>query len=109
MGPTYTPTDLTAIPRSTSIDFCWSQPAEDLVEYYILAHHLIIKGCDLPVHGGTITGIDVTSHTFNLFGIEKNSEVDVTNIAVNGAGSSPEPARISTTTFVAVGMCNIVK
>ena len=78
VGPTYTPTNLTTIPRATSIDFSCSQPAEDLVEYYILAHHFIIKGCDLPVHGGTITGIDGSSRTFNLFGIEENSEVDAT-------------------------------
>ena len=79
------------------------------MESYTLAHHFIIKGCDLPVHGGTITRIDGSSRTFNLFGIEENSEVDVTITAVNGAGSSPQPARISTTTLMAGGVCNNVR
>ena len=59
--------------------------------------------------GATITNIDGSSRSYTLSGLEENSDFDVSITAMNGAGSSPGPARISPTTLMAGGVCNIVR
>ena len=89
-------------PRTTSINLAWSQSAGDVVDSYTISYSYITRGCNGTVLGAdTITGIDGSIRTYSLSYIEENSDFDISITAVNGAGSSPMPAKTSSTTLVA--------
>ena len=80
------------------------------MESYALAYSFTTRGCDGAVFGGeTITDIDGSSSSYTLSRLEENSDFDVSITAMNGAGNSPGSARISPTTLMAGGVCNIVR
>ena len=79
------------------------------MESYTLDYSYTIKGCDSRVFEDIITEINGSSSSYTLSGLEENSDFVVSIAAVNGAGSSPGPARISTTTLMAGGVCNNVR
>ena len=107
MGLPSTPTNLSAISLATSIDFSWSQLAGDLVESYTLHYSFITRGCDGTVFGGdTIKEIDSSTSSYTLSGLEEDSDFHICITAVNGAGSSAQPAKISSTTLIAGGISN---
>ena len=102
MGPPFTPIINMVTPQTTSFNLAWSQLARDVVDSYTIYFHYITRGCDGTVLGGNaITGIDGSIRTYSLSNIEENSDFDISISAVNGAGSSPVPARTSSTTQVA--------
>ena len=102
MGPPFTPIITKVTPRTTSINLAWSQSAGDVVDSYTISYSYITRGCNGAVLGAdTITGIDGSIRTYSLSNIEENSDLDISIRAVNGAGSSPVPARTSSTTLVA--------
>ena len=72
------------------------------MDSYTISYSYITRGCDGTVIGeDTITGIDGSIRTYSLSNIQENSDFDISITAVNGAGSSPVPARTSSTTLVA--------
>ena len=79
------------------------------MESYTLDYSYTFRGCGSTVFGDTITDIDGSSSSYTLSELEENCDFDVSIAAVNGAGSSPGPARISPTTLIAGGVCNIVR
>ena len=102
VGPPFTPIITKVTPQTTSINLVWSQHAGDVVDSYAISYSYITRGCDGTVLGGnTITGIDGSIRTYSLSNLEENSDFSISITAVNGAGSSPVPARISSTTLVA--------
>ena len=102
VDPPTTPVITKMTPQTTSIDLAWSQPAGDVVDSYTISYSFVTRGCDGTVLGGdTITGIDGSIRAYILSNLEENSDLEISITAVNGAGSSPVPARISSTTLVA--------
>ena len=102
VDPPTTPIITKVTPQTTSIDLAWSQPAGDVVDSFTISYSFVTRGCDSSVLGwDTITGIDGSIRAYSLSNIEENSDYDISFTAVNGAGSSPVPARISSTTLVA--------
>ena len=72
------------------------------MDSYTISYSYITRGCNGTVLGAdTITGIDGSIRTYSLSYIEENSDFDISITAVNGAGSSPMPAKTSSTTLVA--------
>ena len=72
------------------------------MDSYTISYSYITRGCNGTALGGdTITGIDGSIRTYSLSNIEENSDFDISISAVNGAGSSPMPARATSTTLVA--------
>ena len=105
VGPPSTPTINTVTPLTTSINLVWSQRAGDVVDSYTLSYSYVTRGCEGTVLGGkTITGIYGSIRTYNLSWLEENSDFNISITAVNGAGSSPVPARTSSTTLEAGGI-----
>ena len=102
MGPPFTPIITNMSPQTTSINLAWSQHAGDVVDSYTISYSYITRGCNGTVLGeDTIIGIDGHIRTYSLSNIEENSDFDISITAVNGAGSSPVPAKISSPTLVA--------
>ena len=64
------------------------------MDSYTISYSYITRGCNGTVLGGdTINGIDGSIRTYSLSNIEENSDFDISITAMNGAGSSPVPAR----------------
>ena len=102
MNPPSTPTITTVTPQTTYINLAWSQDAGDVVNSYTISFFYITRGCDGAIVGlDTITGIDGSIRAYGLSNIQENSDFDINITAVNGAGSSPVPARTSSNTLVA--------
>ena len=102
VGLPSTPTINMVIPQTTSINLAWNQSAGDVVDSYTISYSYITRGCDDTVLGGnTITGIDGSIRTYILSNIDENSDFDISITAVNGVGSSPVPAKTTSTTLVA--------
>ena len=78
---------------------------EIVVDSYTISYSYVTRGCDGTVLGSdTISGKDGSIRAYSLSNIEENSDFDISITAVNGAGSSPVPARTSSTTLVAGGI-----
>ena len=72
------------------------------MESYTVVYSFITRDCDGAVFGGhTTTEIDGSTNSYSFSGLEENSNFNISIAAVNGAGSSSEPARISTNTLIA--------
>ena len=102
VGPPFTPIITMVTPQTTFINLVWSQHDGDVVVSYTVSYSFITRGCDGTIRGrNTITGIDGFIRAYNLSNIEENSDINISIIAVNGAGSSPVPASTSSTTLEA--------
>ena len=102
VDPPTNPVITKVTPQTTSIDLAWSQPAGDVVDSFTISYSYVIRGCNGSVLGGdTITGIDGSIRAYSLSNLEENSDFDISITAVNGAGSSPVPARTTSTTLEA--------
>ena len=73
--------------QSTSINLTWSQPPEDVVDYYQILYSFTVRSCKNYYQRGPIIRVNSSSREYNLTGLAENSDIYVWIYARNTAGS----------------------
>ena len=93
------PTNLTAVPGSTSINVSWISHEEDVIQNYVLQYSYSIRECDNSSDVVNVS-VDDSENSHMLFPLEEDSDFNISLVAINPAGRS-EAATVMVTTLTA--------